>query len=192
MKCSIESKKEVSRKIVQYIKDELYSLENKGIITWSFSPIQRQDYFRDWAVKAMQILCESCEEKQDEVFVGQFDGSAKPNPGIMKIGGHIKNLKDMDTALYSFSIGLGIGTNNQAEYLALIELLEIGIKKGIKRINIYGDSNLAVMQVNGKWKANKAMAPFRDQVLQLLKKFDHWTLSHVPRELNSEADSLTR
>ena len=52
------------------------------------------------------------------------------------------------------------------------------------------------MQVSGengkKWKANKNMTPLRDQVLEGLKYFDHWTLSHVPRELNSEADSLTR
>jgi ribonuclease HI len=98
----------------------------------------------------------------------------------------------MSKTIYSFSILLDYGTNNRAEYLALIQLLEMAIKKGIKRMNIYGDSKLAVMQVNHKWKANKDMAPLRDQVLKLLNNFDHWSLSHILRDLNAEADLLTR
>ncbi len=184
------SKKQLAKDIVQHIVTELSALESLGELTWNIPKDKRQANFRSWAEMAMKKITGATDEKQ--IYIGQFDGSAKPNPGIMKIGGHIKDSKDMNSILYSFSIGLGEGTNNRAEYLALIELLEIAIRKGIKRMHISGDSKLAVMQVNLKWKANKDMAPLRDQVLQLLKKFDHWSLIHVPRALNVEADSLTR
>lgn len=184
------SKKQLARDIIQHIVNDIRALESLGDMKWQTHEADKQAQFKSWAETTLKMIDNASDE--GGVFVGQFDGSAKPNPGKMKIGGHIKNLKDMGPPMYTFSIALGEGTNNRAEYLALIELLEIAIKKGIKRMNIYGDSNLAVMQVNGKWKANKDMAPLRDQALKLLKQFDHWSLSHVPRELNSEADSLTR
>jgi ribonuclease HI len=184
------TEKELAKKIVQHIASELNAMNSLGDLKWFITHQDRQKHFRKWAEQTMNFIKNSADEKF--VYVGHFDGSSKPNPGIMKIGGNIKNLRDMSTAIYSFSILLDYGTNNRAEYLALIELLEMGIKKGIKRMNIYGDSKLAVMQVNHKWKANKDMAPLRDQVLKLLNNFDHWSLSHVPRALNSEADLLTR
>ena len=182
--------KEVATKIVQYIAGELNKMNSLGDLKWFITHQERQKHFRKWAEQAMHFITNSMDKKF--VYVGHFDGSSKPNPGIMKIGGNIKNLRDMSTTIYSFSILLDYGTNNRAEYLALIELLEMAIKKDIKRMNIYGDSKLAVMQVNHKWKANKDMTPLRDQAIKLLEQFDHWSLSHVKRELNSEADLLTR
>lgn len=184
------SEKQLARDIIQHVVNDLNVLFTEGDMKWIIPMAERQAHYRDWAEMAMNKIYDALDE--GHTFVGQFDGSAKPNPGLMKIGGYIKNLKNMDRTIYSFSLDKGHGTNNRAEYLALIELLESSITKGIKRINIYGDSKLAVMQVNRKWKANKDMGPLRDQVCQLLEGFDHWSLSHVPRALNSEADSLTR
>ena len=184
------TEKEVARKIVQRIADDLAILEMNNGLKWHITKNERQTIYREWAQSALNIITNAVDDQC--VYVGQFDGSAKPNPGEMKIGGYIKNLKDMDKILYSFSLYKGYGTNNRAEYMGLIELISTALSKGIKRINIYGDSKLAVMQVNRKWKANKDMGPLRDQVLQLLEGFDDWSLSHVPRDLNSEADLLTR
>ncbi len=181
---------ELARKIVQHIVHELADLESLKEIKWNINATEKQMQFRSWAEMALKIIREAHDEKQ--IYVGQFDGSAKPNPGEMKIGGFIKSPTNMNKTIFTFSFEKGPGTNNRAEYLALIQLIESAIERGIKRFNIYGDSNLAVMQVNRKWKANKDMAPLRDQAIKLLKNFDHWSLSHVPRALNSEADSLTR
>ena len=85
-----------------------------------------------------------------------------------------------------------MGTNNEAEYLALIELLNSAIEYGVKKIRIYGDSNLVVSQVNGNWKANKKMILFKNRVEQLLKNFNEWSITYIPREQNKVADSLTR
>lgn len=123
-------------------------------------------------------------------YEGYFDGSAKPNPGIMTIGGFIKDPKS--TTIHSYSVELEYGTNNESEYLSFIRLLNDTIKLNIKKIKLYGDSALVVNQVNRKWKANKKMRPYRNEAILLLDQIDEWYLKHIKRHLNKEADSLTR
>ena len=119
-----------------------------------------------------------------------FDGSSKPNPGIMTIGGYI--VDDIGKTLYEFSSEIGEGTNNQAEYLAFINVVEKLREKGIKNVLIQGDSALVVNQVNRKWKTkNPNMKKLRNLALELLEGID-WELTHVRREENTRADLLTR
>jgi len=125
------------------------------------------------------------------IFVGHFDGSSVPNPGEMTIGGKITD-KDGNTVC-TYSRSLGQGTNNIAEYLSLVELIQYAREKGIKNIIIRGDSQLVVNQVNGAWKAkDPKMKMLRNEVLASLQFFDRWKLEHVKREFNKEADNLTR
>jgi ribonuclease HI len=122
-------------------------------------------------------------------FEGWFDGSSKPNPGQMKIGGYIQ--KDGKT-LYQFSKDLGLGTNNQAEYLALMHLCTGIAILGIKEIDIKGDSMLVVNQINQQWKCkDENIKRLRDKCLRLLDGV-RFNISHVPRNQNKTADSLTR
>ncbi len=125
------------------------------------------------------------------IYIGYFDGSSIPNPGKMTIGGKIVDEKN--NTICSYSKSLGEGTNNIAEYLSLIELVQYAIGKGIKKIIIKGDSLLVVNQVNGTWKAKDSkMKMLRNEVLDSLNYFDEWKLEHIRREFNKEADSLTR
>ena len=119
-----------------------------------------------------------------------FDGSAKPNPGEMTIGGYIED--ENGKTIFEFSEEVGVGTNNQAEYLSFIKLVK-GIKEiGLNDIIIQGDSALVVNQVNKKWKAKNAhIKSLRNTALKLLKGID-WNLSHVSRTQNKRADLLTR
>lgn len=122
-------------------------------------------------------------------FEGWFDGSSKPNPGKMKIGGYIQ--KDGKT-IYEFSKDLGLGTNNQAEYLALMNLCTGITILGIKEIDIKGDSMLVVNQINQQWKCkDENIKRLRDKCLRLLDGV-RFNISHVPRNQNKTADSLTR
>jgi ribonuclease HI len=127
-----------------------------------------------------------------ELYEGYFDGSAIPNPGQMKIGGYIKKVSDKEV-FHKYSIDLGHGTNNEAEYMSLIELCDNLEKFGIKSINIYGDSLLVINQINSVWKArDPRMESFKVTALDLLKPIPNWTLTHVRRNMNMLADSLTR
>lgn len=124
-------------------------------------------------------------------YTAGFDGSATPNPGEMKIGTWINTPEGK--RLHTTSLSIGHGTNNEAEYTALLALLAVVRTLKIKDIKIQGDSLLVVNQVNGKWKAkNPKMKEFRDHAQELLEGIDNWELTHVLRDKNSEADALTR
>lgn len=125
-------------------------------------------------------------------YEAYFDGSAKPNPGEMMIGGLIKESSSGET-IHQYSKEIGNGTNNEAEYSSLLNLLDDLIEMNIQEVTIYGDSALVVNQVNRKWKCKddrmKALCNKARQMLSLIPK---WRLEHVKRGYNKEADSLTR
>lgn len=124
-------------------------------------------------------------------YEGYFDGSAKPNPGIMTIGGFIKDPKSI--TIHTYSVELWHGTNNESEYLSFIRLLNDVIKLDITKIKLYGDSALVVNQVNRTWKAKDVrMRILRNKAILLLEGIDTWQLNHIKRGLNMEADLLTR
>lgn len=128
----------------------------------------------------------------EELYEAYFDGSAAPNPGEMTIGGYIQRVSDKQK-VHVYSLELGYGTNNEAEYRSLIEICDNLERLGIKNVNIFGDSLLVVNQVNGTWKARDVrMESFKITVLDLLKPVPHWNLAHVGRRQNMLADSLTR
>ena len=123
-------------------------------------------------------------------FKAYFDGSASPNPGVMKIGGYIKNGNNI---LFKFSKYKGHGTNSESEYLALIEVLKNIVKLGIKQVEVFGDSQLIINQINGVYKIKKdSMKHLSGKVKLLLKQIPDWKLSWVERSKNKEADALSK
>lgn len=118
------------------------------------------------------------------------DGGADPNPGPGAIGVVIKNEagKTVDT----ISRPVGVVTNNQAEYMAVIAALEKALSAGVEEVVMFADSQLVVRQLNGQYKVrNQQLKPFFDKVLVLKSKFRKFSITHIPREMNAEADKLT-
>jgi len=126
------------------------------------------------------------------------DGACSGNPGDSGIGVFIDLSNEDDDALKNrgnctISEYIGTATNNIAEYSALISGLEKARSLGIKRIKIFLDSELVVRQVKGIYKVkNKNLMPLWQKAIDLLKHFQDYKVSHVPREMNAEADSLAR
>ena len=118
----------------------------------------------------------------------EFDEDLKPNNA--GIGGLIKK---GDELVYSFSENIGIRTNNEAEYSALIKGIKACLDHKIYHINIFSDSELVVNQVNGKYKLkDPKMIKLHAEVAKLCSELESWTISHVPREQNEEADHLSK
>jgi len=118
------------------------------------------------------------------------DGAAEPNPGPAAIGAIIKDGKGR--LITSISRYIGIATNNQAEYRAIIAALEKAIKLGATHVEVNSDSELAVRQINGRYRVkNAALKPLYQQVKQLQSLLEGFTITHIPREQNTEADKLT-
>jgi len=117
------------------------------------------------------------------------DGASRGNPGESGAG---IILKDADgVILKKAGKYLGEGTNNRAEYEALILGLTLACDAGIKKLNVYLDSELVARQVKGEYRVkNSAIKPLYQKVLTLMKNFDKINIVNIPRELNWEADAL--
>jgi hypothetical protein len=82
-------------------------------------------------------------------------------------------------------------TNNTAEFIALLEGLRLVHFLGIKRLVIQGDSQLIVKLITGEFIAHKPHLQLLVQAaIALLTPLDEWSVRHVPRNLNFEADAL--
>lgn len=117
------------------------------------------------------------------------DGVARGNPGPAAIGVIIRDSQGKLIASISQSIGLT--TNNQAEYRAIIAALEKALNLGANQVDIRSDSELVVRQINGRYRVKKAsLKPLYQEVRQLLDQLESFNIRHVPREQNYEADRL--
>ena len=117
------------------------------------------------------------------------DGAARGNPGPAAIGATIKD--EHGRLIAHISRRIGSTTNNQAEYRAIIAALEEAIKLGAKQVYAKSDSELVVKQLNGKYRVKKAsLKPLFQQVKQLQGLLESFTITHIPREQNAEADNL--
>ncbi|KAM0005539.1 putative ribonuclease H [Helianthus debilis subsp. tardiflorus] len=118
----------------------------------------------------------------------EFDGAAKGNPGPAGAG---VVLRAVDGSLvYRLREGLGVATNNVAEYRAMILGLRYALERGFRHIRVHGDSKLVCMQVNGLWKTkNQNMADLCKVAKELKDKFLSFQICHIEREYNSEADT---
>lgn len=117
------------------------------------------------------------------------DGAARGNPGPAGIGAHLTD--DDGNVLAEVAEGIGIATNNVAEYRAAIAGLERARDMGAQRLLLRSDSRLLIEQLAGRFRVKNAnLQILHSQARALLVGFDRVDLEHVPRERNVEADRL--
>ena len=118
-----------------------------------------------------------------------FDGSSHGNPGPSGIG--IIVFDESGRILDKFSRFIGFGTNNEAEYRALIVSLRKAMQLGAEKVELYSDSELVVNQIKGVYSVkDEKLKRLHLKCVELLKNFKEYEISYVPRELNAEADRL--
>jgi ribonuclease HI len=117
------------------------------------------------------------------------DGGSRGNPGPAAIAAVVQ---DGDgEVVEERSEAIGTATNNVAEYRALLLGIERAAAIGARRLELIGDSELIVRQVNGEYKVkDEALRELHRQVEKALEGFDEWSIRHVRREENEEADRL--
>ncbi|MFC1950709.1 ribonuclease HI family protein [Chloroflexota bacterium] len=117
------------------------------------------------------------------------DGASRGNPGSAAIGATIKD--ERGRLITSISRRIGRATNNQAEYRAIIAALTEATRLGVMQVDINSDSELVVKQINGEYRVKKAaLKPLYQQVKRLQSLLESFTITHIPRRQNSEADNL--
>ena len=117
------------------------------------------------------------------------DGGARGNPGPAAIGVVIRDAGG--EVLEEVGERIGEATNNVAEYRALLRGIELAQSHGATRLELIGDSELVVRQVEGRYKVkNAGMKALHEQVKRGLREVDSWSIRHVRREQNADADRL--
>lgn len=117
------------------------------------------------------------------------DGGARGNPGPAAIGVIVRD--ETGGVLLERGKKIGSATNNVAEYKALLLGIELAKELGADQVELIGDSELIVKQVQGKYKVkNEGMKPLHAEAKEALSGFDSWEIRHVKRELNKDADRI--
>lgn len=117
------------------------------------------------------------------------DGGARGNPGPAAIGIVVRD--GAGEVVEEAGERIGEATNNVAEYKALLRGIELAASQGATEVELIGDSELVVRQVEGKYKVkNAGIKPLHEEVKRALREFDSWSIRHVPRAQNADADRL--
>jgi ribonuclease HI len=120
-----------------------------------------------------------------------FDGCSKGNPGRAGAGAVLYN----DAGAEVFAQAAFVGhhaTNNEAEYTGLVVGLNEAANLGIKELQVCGDSQLVIYQMQGKYKVNSVkLIPLHEGAKTLASKFEKIEFKHVYRENNKRADALS-
>ena len=113
-----------------------------------------------------------------------IDGGSRGNPGEAGIGVYFPGVARI--AEY-----LGTGTNNYAEYSALLTALRFAVFTRCETLQVYADSELVVKQIKGEYQVkNEAIRVLYDNALRWIAQIPHFSIQHVRRENNKEADKL--
>ena len=117
-----------------------------------------------------------------------IDGASRGNPGkaayaVVLARPGMPVVEEADT--------IGTASNNVAEYTALVEGLSLAAELGVKKLQVYSDSELMVKQMNGEYKVkNEDLRALYEEACQLRKQFEQVIITHVRREQNKRADAI--
>ena len=120
----------------------------------------------------------------------EADGGSRGNPGPAGYGAVVRDA-DTGQVLTEVAAGIGVASNNVAEYRGLIAGLHASLDLGPTEVEVRMDSLLVVNQMSQIWKIkHEAMRPLASEAAALVRQFRRVTFQHIPRELNKHADRL--
>jgi ribonuclease HI len=125
-------------------------------------------------------------------LVVEADGGSRGNPGPAGYGAVVRDAESGEV-LVERSEGLGVTTNNVAEYQGLLAGLRAAVELGgpSAEVEVRMDSKLVVEQMSGRWKVkHPAMQPLASEAARLVRQLRSVRFTWVPRERNKLADRL--
>jgi len=123
-------------------------------------------------------------------WLAWFDGATRPNPGKMGVGGL---LKSPDGRTIEISLAAGHGDSNEAEYLALIAVLEEAVRIQPEKLMVYGDSQVVIGEMNSRIGASTSnLKALSERAKQLISQLDAVSLQWITRQKNAAADALSQ
>lgn len=123
-------------------------------------------------------------------WVAWFDGSARPNPGRCGIGAV---LTDPNGEQHEICQEAGYGSSSDAEYCALIAVLEMALRLQASPLVVYGDSQVVIVDaMQSEDAAALSLYAHRSRVQDLMAQLHQVSLRWIPRHKNAAADALSQ
>jgi broad specificity phosphatase PhoE/ribonuclease HI len=120
----------------------------------------------------------------------EADGGSRGNPGPAGYGALVRDA-DTGELLREAAAGIGVASNNVAEYRGLIAGLQAALDLGASVVEVRMDSKLVVEQMSSRWKVKHPdMQVLAREAAALVRQFDKVTFQHMRREFNKHADRL--
>ena len=120
-----------------------------------------------------------------------FDGTANHSGygiGVLLISSHGYHIPRSVRLAFSDQY---LATNNIVEYEGCILGLETALELGIRHMEVFGDSNLVLRQIQGEWKIRDVkLRPYHEYLELLVGRFNDLRYSHLPRAQNQFVDAL--
>lgn len=126
-------------------------------------------------------------------YIIQTDGGARGNPGLAACAYIVKSEKGK--VIKEEGLYLGVATNNEAEYSAVLKALEYIASTSDNTqevaVKVKADSQLIVNQLSNRWKIkNQNLKTLHSKIKELEKKIRRVDYKYISREENKEADLL--
>jgi ribonuclease HI len=139
------------------------------------------------AMNSSAHLAESSELALMSDLVAYVDGGSLGNPGPSGIGVIISGLAGGEIRIAKW---IGHQDNNVAEYAALMEALQYAVSLKARKLHVYSDSEVVVRQMTGQYTCRSPRLYSLYWTCRKLARSLKFSISHVPRESNTEANSL--
>lgn len=120
-------------------------------------------------------------------LIAYVDGGSRGNPGPSGIGVVIQGVANGPVKISKW---IGRQDNNVAEYVALMEALQCALSLKAKRLHVYSDSEVVVKQMTGEYKCRSPRLYSLNWTCRKLARSLAFSISHVGRESNVEANAL--
>jgi ribonuclease HI len=122
-------------------------------------------------------------------LVAYVDGGCLGNPGPSGIGVVIQGMADGPVRIAKW---IGHQDNNVAEYAALMEALQYAVALKATKLHVYSDSEVVVRQMTGEYTCRSPRLYSLHWTCRKLARSLAFSISHVPREHNAEANELAQ
>src|SRR5437667_12828641 len=120
-------------------------------------------------------------------LVAYVDCGSLWNPGPSGIGVVIDGSRDRTIKINRW---IGHQDNNVAEYVALLEALQFAVVLGARTLHVSSDSEVVVKQMTGEYTCCSSRLYSLHWTCRKLARSLEFSISHIPRENNLEANRL--
>ena len=145
-------------------------------------PIQRLD-----GGTHVTHCCSSTRSQNMSDLVAYVDGGSLGNPGPSGIGVVIDGSADGTIKINRW---IGHQDNNVAEYVALLEALQFALGFGARTLHVFSDSEVVVKQMKEEYTCRSSRLYSLHWTCRKLARSLDFSISHIPREDNVEANRL--